>query len=203
MFTADVKTAFLNAHMKDGDVVFARPPTEWQPETPDTSKGTVIWKLQKSLYGLRSVFHVGGLMLTGTRENISEVVAELRRDLEIKSNDVTTKPTRYLGRTLVKTEEEYNFGVVASYVENMLEEFNKTSLKSSQTLRWERRETGEQELPASQQKVYRQLVGKWLWIDRVDLRCAMGKASSSLGRASDTDIEKCQVCDTSVETLEP
>ena len=103
----------------------------------------------------------------------------------------------------MKTEEEYNFGVVASYPENMLEEFNKTVPKSSQTLRWERRETGEQELPASQQKVYRQLVGKWLWIDRLDLRCAMGKASSSLGRASDTDIEKCQVCDTSVETLEP
>ena len=28
MFTADVKTAFLNAHMKDGDVVYARPPPE-------------------------------------------------------------------------------------------------------------------------------------------------------------------------------
>ena len=26
--TADVKTAFLNAHMKDGDVVHARPPPE-------------------------------------------------------------------------------------------------------------------------------------------------------------------------------
>ena len=51
VFTADVKTAFLNAHMKDGDVVYAKPPTEWQPETLDPSKGTVIWKLQKSLYG--------------------------------------------------------------------------------------------------------------------------------------------------------
>ena len=29
VFTADVKTAFLNAHMKDGDVVYARPPLEW------------------------------------------------------------------------------------------------------------------------------------------------------------------------------
>ena len=26
VFTADVKTAFLNAHMNDGDVVYARPP---------------------------------------------------------------------------------------------------------------------------------------------------------------------------------
>ena len=29
-------------------------PPEWQPETLDPSKGTVIWKLHKSLYGLRS-----------------------------------------------------------------------------------------------------------------------------------------------------
>ena len=226
VFTADGKTAFLNAHMKDGDVVYARPPPEWQPESLDPNKGTVIWKLQKSLYGLRSaprrwqdhlqeilrkcgfvsnmldtclwthptkraslVFHVDDLLLTGTHQIISEILAELRRDLELKSSEVTTKPTRHLGQTLVKTEEGYNFGVDASYVENMLEKFNMTALKSSPTLRWERRETDEQGWPASEQKVYRQLVGKLLWIDRVDLRCAIGKASSSLGRASDTDMK--------------
>ena len=32
VFTADVKNAFLNAHMKDRDVVFAKPPLEWQRE---------------------------------------------------------------------------------------------------------------------------------------------------------------------------
>ena len=42
VFTANVNTAFLNAHMKDGDVVYARPPPEWQPETLDPNKGTVI-----------------------------------------------------------------------------------------------------------------------------------------------------------------
>ena len=54
VFTADVKAASLNANMKDGDVVYAWPPTEWQRVAPDPSKGTVIWKLLKSLYGLRS-----------------------------------------------------------------------------------------------------------------------------------------------------
>ena len=52
----------------------------------------------------------------------------------------------------------------------MLEEFNMTALKSTPTLRWERRETDEEELPANQQKVHRQLVGKLSWIDRADLR---------------------------------
>ena len=54
LHTADVKTALLHANMEDGDVVNARPSPEWKPDSLDHSKGAVIWKLQKSLYGLRS-----------------------------------------------------------------------------------------------------------------------------------------------------
>ena len=128
----------------------------------------------KTLWSRSSlVFHVDDLLLAGTHQIISEVLAELSRDLEPKSSEVTTKPTRFLGRALVKTAEGYNFGVVASFVESMLEEFNMSALKSSPTLKWERCETDEKEMPASEQRVYRQLVGQLLWIDRVDLRCAM------------------------------
>ena len=177
VFTADVETAFFNGHMKDGDVVYAKTPPEWQLETQDVCKGTVVWKLQKSLYGLRSaprrwqdhveqilrkcgfvpnmlhiclcnrttkrvsvVFHVDDLLLVGTHQIIKEILTELSRKLDLKSSEVPTKPKRYLGRTLVTTKEEYNFGVDASYVEGMLEEFNMSAHKSSPTLRWERRE---------------------------------------------------------------
>ena len=58
------------------------------------------------------------LLLAGTHQIIKEVLAELSRDVELKSSEVTTKPTRYLGRTLVKTMEGYNFAVDASYVES-------------------------------------------------------------------------------------
>ena len=58
---------------------------------------------------------------------------------------------------------------------SMLEEFNMSALKRSPTLRRERLEKDEKEMPASEQRVYRQLVGKLLWIDRADLHCAMGK----------------------------
>ena len=70
----------------------------------------------------------------------------------------------------------------------MLEDFSMSALKSTPTLRWERQEKDEKEVPASEQRVHRQFVGKLLWIDRANLRCAMGKASSSLGRAIDTDM---------------
>ena len=104
-----------------------------------------------------------------------------------------SSPTRYLGQTLVKTAEEYNFGVDASYVESMLEELNMSALKSSPTLEWERRETDEKEMLASEQRVYPQIVGKLFWIDRTDMRCGMRQASSSLGRASGHGHEKHQV----------
>ena len=83
----------------------------------------------------------------------------------------------------MKTAEGYNLGVDVSYVESMLEELNMSAFKSSPTFKWERRETDEKEMPASEQRVHRQLVGKlFMDLTRVDLRCAMGKASSSLGR---------------------
>ena len=43
----------------------------------------------------------------------------------------------------MRTREGYNFEVDAAYVEDMLEEFNMSALKSTPTLRWERRETDE------------------------------------------------------------
>ena len=60
------------------------------------------------------VFHVDDLLLAGTHQIISEVLAELSLDLELKSSEVTTKPTRCLGRTLVKTAEWFDFRVDAS-----------------------------------------------------------------------------------------
>ena len=52
------------------------------------------------------------------------------------------------------------------------------------------RSSDEDELPQSEPRMYRQLVGKLLWIDRANLRCAMSRGSSSLGRASETDMKK-------------
>ena len=84
------------------------------------------------------VFLVDDVLLAGTHQTVTEILSELKRDLELKSSEVTTKPMRYMGRTLVRTREGYNFGVDAAYVEDML-----SALKSTPTLRWERRETDE------------------------------------------------------------
>ena len=55
-------------------------------------------------------------------------------------------------------------------------------------LRWERGENDSIKLPDADHKMYRQLLAKLLWLGRADLRCALGRALTSLGRASETDM---------------
>ena len=56
-----------------------------------------------------------------------------------------------------------------------------SALKGSPTLRWEHRETDEKG-DARKQRVYRQLVGKLLWIDRADFRCTDMRNIKSIQR---------------------
>ena len=75
------------------------------------------------------VSHVDDLLLSETRQTVPEILSELKRDSDLKSSEVTTKPTRHLGRTLVRTKEGHNFRADAAYVEDMLVEFNMSALK--------------------------------------------------------------------------
>ena len=99
--------------------------------------------------------------------------------LELKSSEVTTKPTRYLERTQVRTKEGYNFGSDASCVQDMLKEFNMSALESTPALSWNRREADEKDLPASAENCCGLTERTYV---------AMGKASWSIGRESDTDM---------------
>ena len=143
-----MNTAFLDAHIKDGGVVHAKPPPEWQPETLDPSKRTVMWKLQTSLCGLRSAprrwqDHLNQILRKcGFVPNMPDTCLWTHTTMRVSlvlhvepRPEVTTKSTRHLGRILVKTKDGYNCGVDASHVESMLEEFSMSALKSSPTLR--------------------------------------------------------------------
>ena len=99
------------------------------------------------------------LLSAGTHQIIKGILTELSRDLELKSSEVTTKPTRYLGRTQSST-------CPRSHCDGNVRQMRRRYAC-----------TGTESLPTC-----------WkMWIDRADLRCSMGKTSSSLGRRSDTD----------------
>ena len=93
-------------------MVCARPPPEWQPETQDPSNDTedhqeniprrcgfttnmldtCLWTHTTKRVAL--AFHVDDLLLAGKHQTITEILPELSQNLELKSNEVTTKPTR-------------------------------------------------------------------------------------------------------------
>ena len=145
---------------------------------------TCLWSHTTKRVAL--VFHVDDLLLAGTHQVITEILTELSRDLGAQEQ---RGGTRDLGRTLFKTEGRYNFGVDASHVESMLGEFNMSALKSSPTLRWERRERDEKECLQAR----KELVGKLLWIDRADLRCAIEKSLIKLWTCERHGHEKHQI----------
>ena len=108
-------------------------------------------------------YHVDDLFMLGTRQTCQELLAVLSTNL---AKEVTNKPSRFLGRTPVKTSAGYSLGIHHEDVENLPGQCNMTSLKSSTGLRRERREN----------KCIDSWMPKMLWVDRADLRCAMSKA---------------------------
>ena len=50
------------------------------------------------------VLHDDDLLLAGRRQSVTEILSELKRDLELQRSEVMTKTTQYLGRTLVRTK---------------------------------------------------------------------------------------------------
>ena len=86
-------------------------------------------------------------------------------------------------------------------VEDMLLEFNMSALKSTPTLHWERRETDEKELPASEQKASLLencdgLTERTYVVQKEKLHQVLDE------QATRTSGTSSQFCDTSVETLE-
>ena len=54
----DVSTAFLHARLQDDERIFVEPPIEYDPQekykTSKDPKNSVLWRLRKALYGLRT-----------------------------------------------------------------------------------------------------------------------------------------------------
>ena len=98
----------------------------------------------------------------------------------------TTKTDALLGTTLVKTKEgttsELMLLWTAYWRISTCPRSRAHQHCSGNAVRQKRRSRSQAN------EVHGQLVGKLIWIDWADMRCAMVKASSGFGRASDTDM---------------
>ena len=100
---------------------------------------------------------------------------------------VTDKPQEFLGRSLCWTPQGYTFGVSRDYVTKLCKDFGFGELKGSNTLNFEKPDDNDTILDESGQRRHRQLLGRLLWLDRLDILTAACQLSTHVGTATTRD----------------
>ena len=143
--------------------------------------------------GIALNVHVDDLLIVGQKKVVEELLKELGTHVELKFGEVKDKPILHLGRTLRKTKSGFEFGISPKYIENMVNEMGWNGMKGSTVLRWTRpddkkkmkeaEELTEDDEPIDESEVldklgqnrFRHAIGKLMWADRPDLKCAVGR----------------------------
>ena len=97
---------------------------------------------------------------------------------------MTDKPQEFLGRSLCQTPQGYTFGVSCDYVTKLCKDFGFGELKGSSTFSFEKPEDNDTILDESGQRRHRQLLGRLLWLDRLDIKNAVCQLSTHVGTAT-------------------
>ena len=100
---------------------------------------------------------------------------------------VTDKTQEFLGRSLCRTPQGYTFGVSCDYVTKLCKDSDFGELKGSNTLSFERPDDNDTVLDESGQRRHRQLLGRLLWLDRLDIKNAACQLSTLVGTATTRD----------------
>ena len=86
---------------------------------------------------------------------------------------VTDKAQEFLGRSLCRTPQGYTFGDSSDCVTRLCKDFGFGELKGSNTLNFEKPYDNDTILDKSGQRRHRQLLGRFLWWDRPDIKNAV------------------------------
>ena len=104
--------------------------------------------------------------------------------MTIRWGMVTDKPQEFLGRSLCRTPQGHTFGVPCDYVTKLCKDFFFGELKGSNTLSIEKPDDNDTILDESGQPRHRQLLGRLLWLDRLEIKNAVCQLSTHVGTAT-------------------
>ena len=94
---------------------------------------------------------------------------------------VTDKPQEFLSRSLSRTPQGYTYGVSSDYVTRLCKDFGFGESMGSNTLNFQKPDDNDTILDESGQRRHRQLLGRLLWLDRLDVKNASGQCQSGCG----------------------
>ena len=117
--------------------------------------------------------HVDHMLAVGPIDLTKNLLQELSKDMTKRWGMVTDKPQEFLGRSLYRTPQGYTFGVSSDYVTKLCKDFGFGECKGSNTLNYEKLDDNDTILDESGQRRHRQLLGRLLWSDRLDIKNAV------------------------------
>ena len=127
------------------------------------------------------------MLAVGPSELTKKMLQELSKDMTMRWGMVTDKPQEFLGRSLCRTPQGYTFGVSCDYVTKLCKDFGFGELKGSITLSFGKPDDNDTILDESGQRRHRQLLGRLLWLDRLDINHAVCQLSTHVGTATTRD----------------
>ena len=131
--------------------------------------------------------HVDDMLAVEPNELAKNLLQELAKHMAMRWSMVTDKPQEFLGRSLCKTPQGYKFGVSCDNVTKLCKDFGFGELKGSNTLSFEKPDDNDTILDKSGQRLYRQLLGGLLWLDRPDIKNAVCHLPAHVGTATNRD----------------
>ena len=131
--------------------------------------------------------HVDDMLAVGPSELTKNLLQELAKDMAMRWGMVTDKPQEFLGRSLCRTPQGYTFGVSCDYETKLCQDFGSGEPIGSNTLSFEKPDDSDTILDESGQRRHRLLLGKLLWLDRPDIKNAVGQLSTHVGTATSRD----------------
>ena len=121
--------------------------------------------------------HVDDVLAVGPSELTQTLLQELAKEMAMRWGMVTDKPQEFLGRSLCRTPQGYQFGVLCDCVTKLCKDFDFGEFKGSSTLSFEKPFGNDTISDESGQRRHRQLLGSLLLLDRRDIKNAVCQLS--------------------------
>ena len=179
----------MHSHQKDGRRVVS--PRRWQEHLSGKLKehGFVQDKRDPCLFvntelDICNGVHVDDMLAVGPSELTKNLLQELSKDLTMRWSMVIEKLQEFFGRYLCRTPQGCTFGVSCDNVTKLCKDFGVGELKGSNTLSFENLDDHDTILDESGRRRHSQLLGRLLWLDRLDIKNAVCQLSTHVATAT-------------------
>ena len=145
--------------------------------------------------GMMIVTHVDDFLVAGPTKKVNEVMVKLKKEFKMTvQNALDGKEHTFLGRSLQWLKPGHVvFGVGEAYIEEAFKELKMVrDVRMKRMPLWIKQRGCATVLDETQQSRHTSMLGKMVWLDRPDIRPAVIRLGSQLGKATEDDMKNAE-----------